>query len=377
MTATAPVSVPGRAEPQDHAAILDGVRAFRRRELDVFGERPEVVPTGTQLASVSDAAYEAGLVGDEASPLWSGPDEDAVTCTLAALPILAEPQAGVAFHLHQLALAELVSGQIESTVTPGTVLAIEGGAGLARGALVRQLAGVPFEPDDHELLAAAYPPDASGPVLLQAPEPTDLLLPRYTGPGTLALEHVERPALTAVSRGPGHGLDGLTSWEIRAPRGAGRRLAEGEPARRALQVALTAHALALLAIGLGSVTGTWARVWPYSADRVQGGRPIRSHPAVQQLLAEASSTILVLQRLLAGPPGLDEPDALSTALALRARLHPQLCSAATALVQVLGGYGYMRDTGAERSLRDNQHLRLCAGAPSELALALVAAEQAR
>ena len=33
------------------------------------------------------------------------------------------------------------------------------------------------------------------------------------------------------------------------------------------------------------------------------------------------------------------------------------------MVQVLGGYGYMRDYGQERALRDNRHLRLLLSPP--------------
>jgi hypothetical protein len=376
---TSPLTAVGGPGPSalEVDLILDGVRVSCRHELEPLGARPELVPAPDQIAEVTRAARDHGLVGEDVSPLWAGTTDDDAALSLASLALLAEAQAGLAFHLHQLALTDLLARRTDTVVAPGTVPALEGTGGLARGALARLLAGAAPAADDETLLSAAHPAD-DGAVLLQAAEPwTHVLLPRHLGAGSLALEVVARDATAATPLGAGHGLDGIRWWQLDVPGGAGTTVAEGAAARAALTTALTATALALPAIGLGALTGAWARVWPYSRDRVQGGRPIREHPAVAQLLAEARSTLALARAALARPPALESFDGLVEAVALRAGLHPPLCTAATALVQVLGGYGYMRDQGAEACLRDNQHLRLSTGAPSQLALFLVAAEELR
>lgn len=379
MTMSPLAAVSGLRSPTlEFDLILDGVRAFRRHELDPLAARPEFVPDPDQIVEVTRAARDHGLVGEDASPLWAGTTGDDVALTLASLVLLAEAQAGLAFHLHQLALTGLLARYTGTALAPGTVPALEGAGGLARGALARLLTGTAPTGEDEALLAAEHPAGDDGVVLLQATEPwTHVLLPRYLGAGALALAVVDRDATAATPLGAGHGLDGVRWWQLRVPRGAGTVVAEDTTARTAIRTALTATALALPTIGLGTLVGTWARVWPYSGDRVQGGHPIREHPAVAQLLAEARSTIALARAALARPPALESFDGLVEAIALRAGLHPPLCAAATALVQVLGGYGYMRDQGAEACLRDNQHLRLSNGAPSQLALFLIAAEELR
>jgi len=55
-------------------------------------------------------------------------------------------------------------------------------------------------------------------------------------------------------------------------------------------------------------------------------------------------------------------------LALRAEAHPLLCRAANDAMQIFGGSGYMRDTGMEKIVRDENHLRALCGSSSELSL---------
>jgi alkylation response protein AidB-like acyl-CoA dehydrogenase len=55
-------------------------------------------------------------------------------------------------------------------------------------------------------------------------------------------------------------------------------------------------------------------------------------------------------------------------LALRAQAQPALADAANGALQVFGGLGYMKDTGAEKVVRDVNCLRALAGSPRELTL---------
>jgi alkylation response protein AidB-like acyl-CoA dehydrogenase len=73
------------------------------------------------------------------------------------------------------------------------------------------------------------------------------------------------------------------------------------------------------------------------------------------------------------PLGLDRTADIAL---VRLAAHPALSRAANHAVQVFGGLGYMRDTGAEAVVRDCMQLRLMNGTPTELSLFVAAWERA-
>ena len=52
------------------------------------------------------------------------------------------------------------------------------------------------------------------------------------------------------------------------------------------------------------------------------------------------------------------------------QVHNLLCAAANDALQVFGGLGYLPETGLEKIVRDNNHLRLLCGTSRELMLFL-------
>jgi alkylation response protein AidB-like acyl-CoA dehydrogenase len=104
---------------------------------------------------------------------------------------------------------------------------------------------------------------------------------------------------------------------------------------------------------------------------VQGGKPIKQHVAVQQMLADCRSTVETVELLLQSLAGLAlTRENLGKVFNVRAQAHNLLCTAANHVLQVFGGSGYVRETGLEKIVRDNNHLRLLCGSPSELLLFL-------
>jgi alkylation response protein AidB-like acyl-CoA dehydrogenase len=88
---------------------------------------------------------------------------------------------------------------------------------------------------------------------------------------------------------------------------------------------------------------------------------------VQTLLGRTHAALATGSALLDGlSDGALRPGSLTRSLASRATLAVESCAAASDALQVFGGSGYMRDTGVEKLLRDQNHLRVCWGSPPEL-----------
>jgi len=119
--------------------------------------------------------------------------------------------------------------------------------------------------------------------------------------------------------------------------------------------------------GLGHLEMATQNALRYAAERVQMGRPIAEHPAVRHILLGLQARVEGL-RVLAGRAALaldlaaHHPDAHTRAREERiaALLTPVVKSqctdagfaGASAALQVFGGYGYVRETGIEQSMRD-------------------------
>ncbi|HEY8360294.1 MAG TPA: acyl-CoA dehydrogenase, partial [Ramlibacter sp.] len=119
--------------------------------------------------------------------------------------------------------------------------------------------------------------------------------------------------------------------------------------------------------GLGHLEIATQNAVRHAAERVQMGRPIAQHPAMRHLLLGLQARVEGL-RVLAGRAALaldlaaHHPDAGTRAredriAALLTPIVKAQCTeagfhGASAALQVFGGYGYVRETGIEQTLRD-------------------------
>jgi len=365
---------------EDADAILSAVGRFCSESIAPRVERPDEVLAQQDLSRLTGGAIEAGILNietEEAFGLWENADcTSGVHLTTAALRVLGEVNAGVAFHFHQLALGGWLLCQVSPASAGRSVACVQGTYGLGRHVLARFLKGAPLSDSDAALVAEYFGTGQGGPLLLQVGDDWEQVLAPAFDPvqQQLSWELYARDGLTVESIPNSHGLNETLTWQW--SRGSGEtpvQRADLEPkaARMILAEAMGFNALAAMAIGLGSVKGAHTKAREYAGLRVQGGGVIANHPAVQLMLGTTAGAIrvvdAVLDSLAAGPVDLAT---LPTILSARATVHPLLCEAANAALQVFGGTGYMQDTGLEKIVRDNNHLRLLFGAPNDIRLFL-------
>ncbi len=363
-------------EKEDLAIVLGEVRRFARGVLAANVERPEHALPRPSLEMLVAEATEAGFIpeaGEEPTGLWVDLD-DPLGPTLSARTIetLATVNPGIAWTCHMRAMPVWLAQRLNATeVLEGqeTAVTLQGYHGLGRAALPRYLAGASLGRDDRAMLSdwllpaqhearrvvhapagfeAVLSPHFDGEAVRWVRQPVDALDPKPVGP-TLGLDEVDAVALASDDAGTPLGPD------------------DPEDARKIFAEALVIQSLALVAVGLGCLRHASELAREQAKTRIQGGRTIEQHPAVQSLLGSAHTAVVVVDALLGRmAEGPLHANRIGDVFAARAEAHPLLCRGATDALQVFGGSGYMQDVGMEKALRDSQQLRLMGGTPGEL-----------
>ena len=129
--------------------------------------------------------------------------------------------------------------------------------------------------------------------------------------------------------------------------------------------------LGMAALCSGILGAALEQAWSYARQRYQGGRLIVEHPTVREMLATMAADLRNLEALLAHA-ATPEPE-LATCRAAKLAAGRMAVAGASMGMQVLGGYGYMRDYGMERLLRDARASHLFPRPPHRELEALLAA----
>jgi alkylation response protein AidB-like acyl-CoA dehydrogenase len=114
--------------------------------------------------------------------------------------------------------------------------------------------------------------------------------------------------------------------------------------------------IGIAAQSVGIARAALARARAYARQRRQFGRPIAEFEAVRFELAERESEVAAARMLMLRAAWLRDSGRPFTREAAMAKLYAsEMAQRAThAAVQILGGYGYMRDYGVERYARDGR-----------------------
>lgn len=127
------------------------------------------------------------------------------------------------------------------------------------------------------------------------------------------------------------------------------------------------------AIACGNARGALRRAMQYARERYQGGSIIIEHTLVQGLLGKQLADLRAAEALVATALARGGDDRL-LARVVATRHGESVCLDA---MQVFGGYGYMRDYGVEKHLRDAKMLCLVGGGNERVLQSVVAAHRMR
>lgn len=127
----------------------------------------------------------------------------------------------------------------------------------------------------------------------------------------------------------------------------------GRGAEQATYATAVAH-LAAAAVGLGLAQGAFDYTRAYAAERQQFGQPIGQFPAIRDMLVDLAVDLHACRWLLYHACWLADHDKAFAGEAAIACLQTVALARQAGLqsVHILGGYGYMAEYDAQRSLRD-------------------------
>ena len=118
------------------------------------------------------------------------------------------------------------------------------------------------------------------------------------------------------------------------------------------------------ALGVGLAQGALDIAVEYARKRVQFGKPIISFQAIQHKLADMATKTEAARALIyaaARHMDTDPPDASKVAAMCKIFASDVAMEVTTEAVQILGGYGYMRDYPVEKMFRDAKILQIYEG----------------
>ncbi len=128
---------------------------------------------------------------------------------------------------------------------------------------------------------------------------------------------------------------------------------EGEGFKQALAI-LDGGRISIAALGLGTAMGAFDTAAAYAQEREQFGRPIAQFQAIQFYLAEMATRIAAAEALTFAACDLMDRGLPVTRMSSEAKLTAGeaavFCSERA--VQILGGYGFIKDYRAEKFYRD-------------------------
>lgn len=118
------------------------------------------------------------------------------------------------------------------------------------------------------------------------------------------------------------------------------------------------------AMACGIMKGSFTEALAYAGERFQGGREIIKWSELRMILAKMSVSVDVAEAALSSAcmavqqelPGWE-----SLARAAAIRIQDDACEVTTDGIQVLGGYGYMKDYGQEKRFRDAKQVQALLG----------------
>ena len=121
---------------------------------------------------------------------------------------------------------------------------------------------------------------------------------------------------------------------------------------------------AAAAISLGIMRGSFDYALTYSNEREQGGWPIVNWSEIKIILADMAVQMKIADLTVSQAcTAIEKKVAGWDICAKTAALHVQdaACQVTTDGIQVLGGYGYMKDYGQEKRFRDAQQIKTLLG----------------
>jgi alkylation response protein AidB-like acyl-CoA dehydrogenase len=331
------IRLPDFHEDQEYRILRETVSAYAEKELAPQAEQLDLGPAQWRvkeaIAKAEGTGMLAALIPDE---YGGGGLDDYAFCV--ALEEIAVEEAGVAAALlaHNAALLPAAMGEFEALITGvghdayPACLAFPGDVCFSEGKVEGR---VPFAFNAQECSLITLLPAGGG--------GTQALTLRGDAQGVEIKPEPYQMGLRAARAGSIR-LDGAEPSNV---------ISGGDVAGSVERVLF----LGLAAIATGISRNALRRSYAYARERYQAGKMIIEHQQMRIFLAEMLAAVEQGRALV---KKACEDGGLAPAMVAWLRSTERACQSATDGVQIHGGYGYMRDYGMERLMRDAKYCQM-------------------
>jgi butyryl-CoA dehydrogenase len=331
------IRLPDFNEDQEYRILRETASAYAEKELAPQAEQLDLDPAQWRIreaiTKAGDMGMLAALIPDE---YGGGGMDDYAFCV--ALEEIAVEEAGIAAALlaHNAALLPAAMGEFKALITGvgsdayPACLAFPGEVSFSGGKVEGR---IPFALNAQECSLITLLPAGAG--------------------GTQAL----------TVRGDAEGVE-ITAeayqMGLRATRAGSIRLDGAEPSNVISGGDITGGVERVLLLGLAAIATGISRnalqkAYAYACERYQAGKMIIEHQQMRIFLAEMLAAVEQGRALV---KKACEDGGLAPAMVAWLRATQYACKSATDGVQIHGGYGYMRDYGMERLMRDAKYCQM-------------------
>ncbi len=344
------IKLPDFHEDEEYRILRETAAAYASKELAPQAEQLDLEPTlwlvKEAIAKAGDMGMLAALIPEEHG---GGGLDDYAFCV--ALEEIAAEEAGVAAALlvHNAALLPAAMGEFKALITGvgpdayPACLAFPGDIAFSDGKVEGR---VPFAFNAQECSLITLFPSGVG--------------------GTQALTLRGDTAGVEITPEP-------YQMGLRAARAGSVRLGGAEPSNVISGGDMTGEVERVLMLGLAAIATGISRnalhkAYAYARERYQGGKMIIEHQQMRIFLAEMVAAVEQGRSLV---KKACEDGGSATAMVAWLRATEGACKSATDGVQIHGGYGYMRDYGMERLMRDAKYCQMYPTTSQEALLRLL------
>jgi alkylation response protein AidB-like acyl-CoA dehydrogenase len=344
------IRLPDFAEDQEYRILRETASAYAAKELAPQAEQLDLDPKSWRVKEAMSKAGEIGMLAALIPERFGGGGLDAYAFCVA-LEEMAVEEAGVAAAVlvHNAALLPAALGEFEGLIT-----------GVGPDAYPACLAF----PGDISVFGGKV--EGRVPFAFNAQECSLITLLPSGGGGTQA----------ATVRGDADGVE-ITAepyqMGLRATRAGSIRFEGVEPSNvisggNMVEEVERVLFLGLAAIATGISRNALQKAYAYACERYQAGKMIIEHQQMRIFLAEMLAAVEQGRALV---KKACEDGGLAPAMVAWLRATEQACKSAMDGVQIHGGYGYMRDYGMERLMRDAKYCQMYPTTSQEALLRLL------
>ena len=344
------IRLPDFAEDQEYRILRETASAYASKELAPQAEQLDLDPAPWRVREALSKAGDLGMLAALIPERYGGGGLDEYAFCVALEEIAVE-EAGVAAALlgHNAALLPSALGEFEGLI-----------AGVGPDAYPACLAF----PGDVDLSGGKV--NGKAPFALNAQECSLITVLPASGGGTQSV----------TVRGDASGVAVIPEpyqMGLRVTRAGSVRFEGAEPSNVISGGNMAEEVERVLFLGLAAIaTGisrkSLQKAHAYARERYQAGKMIIEHQQIRIFLAEMLAAVEQGRALV---KKACEDGGLAPAMVAWLRATERACQSATDGVQVHGGYGYMRDYGMERLMRDAKYCQMYPTTTQEALLRLL------